>query len=616
MEKAIHRKVKGRFALRTSDVYCAGLAILVGSISSPLAYALALLFITYTYVRSSREVGISIFFVVVSALVRGVLPAYFYALGFAVYFVIIHVLKLRNKNLYQWLPYVACIITLAYSFQSYQFTVKTIVMPLMSFVVMQQMFQDCRWVKKEFMLSREIIAVLIFALALSMGVLFPAYEEVLYLVALLNICFISDTMTSIALMLVSFYLLPIQNEKILLLAAALAVFKQQRKNAVCIIIGALFLLPKGFEDYLYIAIAAIGLFMYPQKQQDQRLVEHSPISNHNVIKRQMNNYAGIFQLLSEYYAQMNDVQSELLLNMANALQYNADIIRKVEGNEKDSAYITKALEGYQYEVKELFIEEPKEGCLQINLELSNIKRGEIRTTLLPLLEVLLHRKLEIEEVHSHRFQSGAHRILIGDKIPFVIDAYADSIKNAYTSNGDTFSIFRFRQSVICMISDGMGNGERAMKSSRLITSIFQRMMISGISQDQAIRCINKLVQSDTFATLDVLCFNKAQGVVYISKSAACPTFLLRKSQVYEINGNALPVGIISQMQPDCFQITCEIEDEYLMVSDGVTIEEIQEWMKKRKRGTVKEDIEIFSEVLRRTQRKDDSTVILARVDEM
>ncbi|MEG0275359.1 MAG: stage II sporulation protein E, partial [Longicatena sp.] len=80
--------------------------------------------------------------------------------------------------------------------------------------------------------------------------------------------------------------------------------------------------------------------------------------------------------------------------------------------------------------------------------------------------------------------------------------------------------------------------------------------------------------------------------------------------------NALPVGIISQMQPDCFQITCEIEDEYLMVSDGVTIEEIQEWMKKRKRGTVKEDIEIFSEVLRRTQRKDDSTVILARVDEM
>lgn len=56
--------------------------------------------------------------------------------------------------------------------------------------------------------------------------------------------------------------------------------------------------------------------------------------------------------------------------------------------------------------------------------------------------------------------------------------------------------------MICMISDGMGNGENAARSSRLITSLFQRMIISGIPQDSAIRCINKLIQSDTYATLE------------------------------------------------------------------------------------------------------------------
>ena len=43
--------------------------------------------------------------------------------------------------------------------------------------------------------------------------------------------------------------------------------------------------------------------------------------------------------------------------------------------------------------------------------------------------------------------------------------------------------------------------KRQAQSSRLITNIFQRMMVSGIPQDSAIKCINKLIQSDTYACL-------------------------------------------------------------------------------------------------------------------
>ncbi|MCB6443408.1 hypothetical protein, partial [Streptococcus salivarius] len=70
------------------------------------------------------------------------------------------------------------------------------------------------------------------------------------------------------------------------------------------------------------------------------------LSQTSMLKRQMQNYANIFQSLAEYYAQISDVQAELLANMSNALQYNADAIRKIDGYEKDTVRVAKALEGY------------------------------------------------------------------------------------------------------------------------------------------------------------------------------------------------------------------------------------------------------------------------------
>ena len=133
------------------------------------------------------------------------------------------------------------------------------------------------------------------------------------------------------------------------------------------------------EDLIYLLLCMSGVLLVPanaaslhmstelQNEQEYRLSQTS------MLKRQMQNYANIFQSLSEYYAQISDVQAELLANMSNALQYNADAIRKIDGYEKDTVRVAKALEGYQYDVRELSIEEPKEGCIQVCVEIANIK---------------------------------------------------------------------------------------------------------------------------------------------------------------------------------------------------------------------------------------------------
>lgn len=617
----MNKKLKSRFAIHLSDLLCAGCSLLLGYLTSPVSFVLTFLFISGSYLRSQREAGISVFFLLACALYRGVFPAYSYALGLACFFVLVHMLKLWNQNVYQWLPWIILLLSAAFSVQSYGLQETAWILPIVAFILMQRLFQEYQWMQKGILTSACMRGVLLFGTGLFAAMFFPQYAKQIFMITMLLVALLSEIQTCAILALGMYLLVYSDILPTLVLCVLLSMFKENRKNAVLFLLAAFFVYPQGMEDIIFLLLCMSGVLLVPNEQEkplstmNHTLPEVS-ISSNSLLKRQMQNYSNIFQSLSDYYAQISDVQAELLGNMASALQYNAEMIRKHDGYEKDSDRIRKALEGYQYDIRKLVMEEPREGYLQLHLDIGNIRRGEIRTTLLPLLEVLMHRNLMLSQVQSRRFLRGSFEIDICDDIPFTIDAYADSIKNSYTSSGDTFSIFKFRQSVICMISDGMGNGEKAAQSSRLITNIFQRMMVSGIPQDSAIRCINKLIQSDTYATLDVICFNRSQGVAYISKSAACPTFLLRNAQIYEISGSALPVGIISQMQPDCFQVDMKEGDEYLMVSDGIYQNEIYHWLKEREGKDVKADVEFFGELLRKTRRKDDSTIVLARVDEV
>lgn len=618
----MNKKLRSRFSIHVSDIACGIISVILGSLTSPLGFVLTFLYLTYAYMRNAREAMILICLVLLFSLERGIFITYVYALAFAAYFVLIHALKMLNQNLYQWIAYITTLLCSAFSIQYYGFHALTIIIPIVSYTFMRVLLNDYSWMNKAWYYPPCMRGFLIYAIALLLMEVLPLYKDAILMVAMLFIAYTADEKTTIIFALSAYFLITTQNANVVILASVLAIFKYDKKNSVLLLIGAFLLFPYSIEMYLYLILCVVGLLFVNgfassatnggvlQNQINER------ISHDSILKRQMQNYANIFQSLSDYYAQINDVQAEILENMANALQYNADAVRKVDVLQQDISRIQKALEGYQYDVKNLLIEEPKEGRIQVSMDITNIKRGEIRSTLLPLLEVLLHRNLEVEDIKSKRFFQGYHHISICDHIPFEIDAYADSVKNSYTSSGDTFSIFKFRQSMVCMISDGMGNGDRAAQSSRLITNIFQRMMVSGITQDSAIKCINKLIQSDTYATLDVICFNRSQGVAYISKSAACPTFLLRDKEVYEINGNALPVGIISQMQPDCFRVELKAGDEYLMVSDGIYMNEIYTWLKEREGQSVKDDIEVFTEILQKSRRKDDSTMVLARVNDI
>ena len=365
-------------------------------------------------------------------------------------------------------------------------------------------------------------------------------------------------------------------------------------------------------------IMAILTLLYTERLVPFRSLDREPVSiSQNLALRDMNlklhNFSAIFDALSDFYMETSDIQGEMLQNMSQALSYTAAEMRVNTDYDDRRLKILDALEGYQYEVEDLLFEEMENGNIHMEVTIRNIKRSEIKTTLIPLLEVLVKSRLVIADDQSRKFHKACHHIVLDSAVPYYIDAYADSLKNIRDKSGDCFSIYRYRQNVICMISDGMGHGAKASQASHLITDIFQRMMSSGISQDRAICCINRLLQSDTYATLDVITFDRMRGAAYISKAAACPTYLIREGELHEISSSALPVGIIASSEPDYFVVDLQENDVFLMASDGVYMDEIMNWMKDRQEGSAKEQIDCFMEILKKQSREDDSTVLLAHV---
>ncbi|MEG0824109.1 MAG: SpoIIE family protein phosphatase [Erysipelotrichaceae bacterium] len=297
----------------------------------------------------------------------------------------------------------------------------------------------------------------------------------------------------------------------------------------------------------------------------------------------------------------------------DALCYSAYTIRNNEyiyqANENKLMNVLKA---YHYEFTRFKYEETN-NIITLNINLKNISRSEIRDNLIPLLENIIDNKFMIEEDSGNSLGNSFHRLKLKTVMPYKVETSGSSLKNYNQENGDNYSIFNYKQYAVCIISDGMGNSLIANETSRCITNIFQRMIQSNIAIDQAIKCINKLIHSDEYATVDIISFDQINGKAYICKSAACPTYLIRDNKIIKIDGASLPVGIINEIQLDMYIVDIKINDYFLMISDGVEANEVEEWIKTTKEYKMKNDINTFINILENKQRKDASTILLALV---
>jgi stage II sporulation protein E len=122
------------------------------------------------------------------------------------------------------------------------------------------------------------------------------------------------------------------------------------------------------------------------------------------------------------------------------------------------------------------------------------------------------------------------------------------------------------------LSDGMGSGPEARKSSQIAIKMLERLLMTGFDKDTSIDLINTTIMNaneEIFATLDIAIIDLYNGKIEFIKNGACPTYIKNKRRVQIVKSLNLPAGILKDINLTTYDKDAEDQDIILMCSDGI-----------------------------------------------
>lgn len=131
-------------------------------------------------------------------------------------------------------------------------------------------------------------------------------------------------------------------------------------------------------------------------------------------------------------------------------------------------------------------------------------------------------------------------------------ASAKATKNKSEISGDTSIQTKLRDGKLMMaLSDGMGSGPRAKKSSSTVIKMLKRLLTTGFDKDVSIGLINSSINinssEETYATIDISVIDTCAGNIEFIKNGACPTFIKTNNKVEVVKAISLPAGIVDNI---------------------------------------------------------------------
>ena len=131
-------------------------------------------------------------------------------------------------------------------------------------------------------------------------------------------------------------------------------------------------------------------------------------------------------------------------------------------------------------------------------------------------------------------------------------ASANVTKNNSEVSGDTSIQTKLHDGKFMMaLSDGMGSGPRAKKSSSTVIKMLKRLLTTGFDKDVSIGIINSSVNlnsnEETYASIDISVIDAYAGNIEFIKNGACPTFIKTNNKVEVVKAVSLPAGIVEDI---------------------------------------------------------------------
>ncbi len=320
--------------------------------------------------------------------------------------------------------------------------------------------------------------------------------------------------------------------------------------------------------------------------------------------------------------QMNEI--------GDMVRHLADNIPQIKNFSVDiEAKIISGLKKKRVIVDDIFAYEKQDGRLQISMQAMTSKGRLVTSAEVArvLSQVLGKTICPSEESRKVLVNKMMRYVFMEDTLLHAITGVAKTPKDGEKISGDTFSCVHLSSGEILLaLSDGMGSGDEAMEESQTLIELLEQMADAGFSHESAIRLINSLYitrdEEDGYATVDIVILNLYKGECCFLKNGAAATYLRHNKNVMMIEGQTLPVGVVSEMESYVGKVKISDGDYIIMMTDGVADcfidgnDDLSEYLKKSEMVNPQEIAEyILNEAVRRNngRAEDDMTVIAAGI---
>lgn len=248
--------------------------------------------------------------------------------------------------------------------------------------------------------------------------------------------------------------------------------------------------------------------------------------------------------------------------------------------EKEKKEILTICRQRQIDVLDLEIKQEKTGRYIIKFYINTCNKNSIIECPTKKIEDILfktfheHIVLQEEKCGMKLEQNICYQTYISkDKYNMQI-GIAKTNKEGQSVSGDSSIQIKLKDGkYLLALSDGMGSGPNARKSSQIAVKMLGRLLSNGFDKETSIELINNTIsvdtKSETYATLDVMILDLYAGNTEYIKNGAAPTFVRNGKNVDIIKSIALPTGILNNVDLVVFDRDVEDNDIIVMCTDGI-----------------------------------------------
>ncbi|EPZ53181.1 stage II sporulation protein E [Alicyclobacillus acidoterrestris] len=192
----------------------------------------------------------------------------------------------------------------------------------------------------------------------------------------------------------------------------------------------------------------------------------------------------------------------------------------------------------------------------------------------PLLSGILGEHISVSQVHQQVEGGPCTSVFASARLFRVNTAVATVARDGRIVSGDTYTsvdLGNGRHAVA--VSDGMGNGERAKRESKAAIDLLKKLMKAGFDEKLAIRTVNSTLllrsRDEMFTTLDMALVDLFNAKADFLKIGSAPSYVKRGSEVVEITGDNVPIGILQDIEVQSIEHQLQAGDILVLMSDGL-----------------------------------------------